>query len=84
MLHDIMCISLFKREKNIFARTTICVQIPMNNNVIWLVIGSMLRDCFCTYLMCKMAKWIENTVFAVFELHLNLYKEISMHVCVLV
>lgn len=55
MLHDIICISLFKREKNIFARTTICVQIPMNNNVIQLVIGSMLHDCFCTNLMCKMA-----------------------------
>lgn len=60
---------LFKREKCIFARTTLCTQIPMNNNVMRLVIDSM-RDCFCSYLMCKMAviiilkwlNWIENSI----------------------
>lgn len=36
---------LFKREKWVFARTTLCTQIPMNNNVIRLVIDRM-RDLF--------------------------------------
>lgn len=65
---------LFKREKWIFARTTLCTQIPMNNNVIRLVIDSM-RDCFCTNLMCKMAviiilkwlKWIENSICSIWN-----------------
>ncbi len=40
--HMHQCLFRCKKKKSMFARTTLCVQIPMNNNVIGLVIVSIL------------------------------------------